>query len=110
MERSEPDYKRIYTDLVNEKYPEKKSEHISLLSKEKLSVLDVITLNKILFTNDGEDKETSDFNQNHRAYDRQAILQILDYQKKWKYTNSQLASHFKLSRNTITKWKKKFLN
>jgi len=111
MERPEPDYKRIYTDLVNEKYPERKSEHISLLSKEKLSVLDVITLNKILFNDDNrEDKETSDFNQNHRAYDRQAILQILDYQKKWKCTNSQLAIHFKLSRNTITKWKKKFLN
>jgi hypothetical protein len=110
MERPEPDYKRIYTDLVNEKYCEKKIEYLSMLSKEKLSVLDVITLNKILFNNDGKDKETFDFNQSHRAYDKQAILQILDYQKKRKCNNSQLASHFKLSRNTITKWKKKFLN
>lgn len=109
MEKSEPDYKRIYTDLINEKYPERKEEYSSILSKEKLSVLEVITLNKLLFNHEGEDRETSGFNQNHRAYDKEAILQILDYQKKWKYTNAQLASHFNLSRNTVTKWKRKFI-
>ncbi|MFP3591471.1 helix-turn-helix domain-containing protein [Chryseobacterium sp. SIMBA_038] len=109
MEKSEPDYKRIYTDLVNAKYANKKEVSASILSKKKLSVLDVITLNKILFNNEIKDKETSDFDQNHRAYDRQAIFEILDYQKKWKYTNSQLALHFKVSRNTITKWKRIYL-
>lgn len=110
MEKSEPDYKMIYTDLINEKYPEKKEKYSPLLSKEKLSVLEVIRLNKILFNNNDkkEDKETSDFNQSHRAYDRETIFEILDYQKKWKCSNSQLAMHFKLSRNTITKWKRKF--
>jgi hypothetical protein len=35
---------------------------------------------------------------------------MLDYQKKNKLTNSQLAKHFKLSRNTVTKWKRLFVS
>ncbi|MFP3598664.1 helix-turn-helix domain-containing protein [Chryseobacterium sp. SIMBA_029] len=101
-----PDYKKIYTDLVNEKYPEKKEEYKAILSKENFSILDVIECNKILFTK--EDKNTFNFNQKHRTYDRDTILEILDYQKKYRCNNSQLARHFKLSRNTVAKWKRNF--
>ncbi|MFP3836044.1 helix-turn-helix domain-containing protein, partial [Chryseobacterium sp. SIMBA_028] len=84
---------------VNEKYPEKKEEYKAILSKENFSILDVIECNKILFTK--EDKNTFNFNQKHRTYDRDTILEILYYQKKYRCNNSQLAKHFKLSRNTV---------
>ncbi|WP_137906034.1 hypothetical protein [Chryseobacterium sp. 2VB] len=44
-----PDYKRIYEDLVRLKYPAKKQECESILSKPIFSVKDVITINNILF-------------------------------------------------------------
>ena len=102
-----PDYQRIYTDLINEKYPEKKEAFTMILSKKNFSVLDVITCNSIL--ENKEDKNDFTFNQKHRSFDQQSILEILDYQKKNGWNNSQLARHFKLSRNTITKWKKKYI-
>jgi hypothetical protein len=101
-----PDYKRIYNDLVNEKYPEKKDALKTLLSKRHFSVLDVIACNNILIEN--VDRNTFTFNQKHRSFDHQSILEILDYQKKYGCSNSEVAKHFKLSRNTIAKWKKKF--
>ncbi|MCT2563898.1 helix-turn-helix domain-containing protein [Chryseobacterium herbae] len=102
-----PDYKKIYTDLINERYPEKKEAFKMVLSKKNFSVLDVIECNSIL--ENREDKSTFTFNQKHRSFDQQSILEILDYQKKHSWNNSQLSEHFKLSRNTIAKWKKKFL-
>ncbi|KFE99034.1 helix-turn-helix domain-containing protein [Chryseobacterium luteum] len=102
-----PDYRRIYTDLINEKYPEKKEEFKAILSKKNFSILDVITCSNILTGR--EDKSTFTFNQKHRFFDQQSILEILDYQKKYGYNNAQLARHFKLSRNTIAKWKKRFI-
>ncbi|EJL75819.1 helix-turn-helix domain-containing protein [Chryseobacterium populi] len=105
--KTTPDYKRIYTDLINEKYPEKKEEYLSMLPKENFSVLEVISFNQMLFS--GCDQKAHDFNQKHRFYSKQAILEILDYQKKHKYNNMQLARHFNLSRNTVTRWKKLFL-
>ena len=99
---TKPNYKRIYFDILSKKYPEKKEECNSLLKKQNLSGLDVIWLNKKIF---GTDK----INQQHRSYSKSDILIILDYQQKHKLNNSQLANHFKISRNTITKWKKMFL-
>lgn len=107
MKKITPDYKRIYTDLVNEKYPEKKEQYEYILSKESFSILDVIAFNKLLFKQ--EDKNTFIFNQKHRMYDEQTILAILNYQKTHKCNNTQLAFHFDLSRNTVAKWKKSFL-
>ncbi|MEI3791144.1 MULTISPECIES: helix-turn-helix domain-containing protein [unclassified Chryseobacterium] len=102
-----PDYKRIYTDLINEKYPDKKEACRTILSKKTLSILDVIACSNIL--TDKEDKNTLIFNQKHRFYDKQSILEILNYQEKYGYNNAQLARHFKLSRNTVANWKKKLI-
>jgi len=100
-----PDYRRIYNDLINKKYPEKRREFKSMLEKEALSVLDVIQLNQRIFGRTNH----AILNQRHRSYDKTAILQILDYQKKNKLNNYQVALEFKMSRNTIAKWKKIFL-
>lgn len=106
--KNTPNYTKIYKDLILTKYPEKWSRCENLLAKETLSVLDVIKINNILFNNTSN-KGVLDFNQRHRSYSRTTIFQILDYQKKNKLNNTQLANHFKLSRNTISKWKKIFL-
>ncbi|WP_345203138.1 helix-turn-helix domain-containing protein [Chryseobacterium ginsengisoli] len=102
-----PDYKRIYSDMIDLKYPEKKQICNHLLLKNTLSTLDIIEISRILF--DESSTENSEFNQRHRSYNKSTIFQILEYQKKHNLNNSQLAKHFKLSRNTINKWKTQFL-
>lgn len=99
-----PDYKQIYIDIVEIKFPEKKLECIKILEKEKLSALDVLHLNQIIFG-----KNTLSKRQKYRTYNKTDIMKILDFQKKHKLTNTQVALHFNLSRNTISKWKKLFL-
>ncbi|WP_126652110.1 helix-turn-helix domain-containing protein [Chryseobacterium aureum] len=99
-----PNYKKIYTDMVLAKYPNKIEVCGNILNKESMSILDVITLNRILFETDNEIA-----NQKLRSYDKRTVMEILNYQKKNKLNNIQTAMHFKLSRNTITKWKKSFL-
>lgn len=102
MKKSQPNYAKIYSDLIRLKYPEKEAlcKKI-LLKREELSIIDVIKLNLIISPN-------NPYNQKYKSYDKETILHILDYQKKNNLTNAQVACHFKMSRNTISKWKKKF--
>ncbi|WP_228442253.1 helix-turn-helix domain-containing protein [Chryseobacterium nematophagum] len=100
-------YKRIFSDILDKKYPDKKDKCLGILDKNNLSALDIIELNKRIFG--PLDTETDQFNQRHRSYTEFSIFQILDYQKENKLNNSQLARHFKLSRHTVAKWKKKYL-
>lgn len=106
MEKLIPDYKRIYNDIIIKNFPDKKDCCMRLLQKESLSVVDIIALNEKIFGS--PDKETFAANQRHRSYRKADILKILDYQKKNELNNTQLAIHFKLSRNTVAKWKKNF--
>lgn len=108
IQRLRPDYRRIYTDIIDRKNPGKKKECKNLLSKDELSVLDILELNRRIFGNLVQDTEIA--NQKFRSYQESDILEILDFQKKNKLNNSQLAQHFKTSRNTIAKWKKLFSN
>ncbi|MCT2560404.1 helix-turn-helix domain-containing protein [Chryseobacterium herbae] len=109
MEKSQkPDYKKIYTDLLNLKFPEKKSFCQKILSKATLSVQDVLQINTLIFP--AQEKSTFKLNQQHRSYDRSDILEILDYQKTKNLNNTQLANYFKISRNTIARWKKMFIS
>ncbi|SHM72835.1 hypothetical protein [Chryseobacterium polytrichastri] len=101
-----PDYKKIYADIIEMEYPHKKEECFHILDKENISLLDVLRLNCIIF--DIYDSEISILNQQLKAYDEDSIMYILDYQNKNRLTNSEIAIHFKLSMNTLTKWKKLF--
>ncbi|MFV0140818.1 helix-turn-helix domain-containing protein [Empedobacter falsenii] len=101
---SSPNYKKIYTDLIVKKFPEKKKFCKDILVKKKLSTLDIIELNEIIFGNKNKPS-----NQQLRSYSKEDIFKILDYQKKHNLNNTQLSKKFSLSRNTITKWKKIFL-
>lgn len=107
MEKSKPDYRRIYSDIIIKKYPHLKEEYMSILGKKNWSVLDVLHINKKIFGI--PETETAHFNQRHRSYNKSDIFEILDYQKIHNLNNSQLAEHFRLSRNTVAKWKKMFL-
>lgn len=104
---STPNYKKIYTDIINEKFPSKKELCQNILNKEALTFLDIINLNKKLFNN--LNKEIKQENQKYRSYNKETILQILEYQVKNRLNNTQLAIHFNLSRNTVAKWKKIYL-
>ena len=104
---SKPDYKKIYTDLVMIKFPDKKEACEFIFQKEELSELDVIKLNNLIFN--GGNKDRSSNNGKHRAYNKFTILNILDYQKANNLNNKETAEYFGLSRNTVAKWKKIFL-
>lgn len=102
-----PNYKRIYSDIINKKYPDRLEHCKVLLETPELSVLDIIKLNRIVFG--FVDILTEKLNQKYRSYTKSAIYEILECGKCNNYNNSQLANHFKLSRNTIVKWKKLFI-
>ncbi len=98
-----PNYKRIYSDILNKRYPEKKEVCNPIIEKANLSAFDVIMLNEKIFGTN------TSYNQKLRSYSKSDIIRFLDYQKKHNLNNSQLANHFKLSRNTVAKLKKMFL-
>ena len=101
MERKSVNYKQIYIDILNKNFSHKKEECKSLLNLSQLSAIHIIEINRKIF--DIVDKETNSFSQRHHSYSKSDILKFLDYQKKHKLNNSQLASHFGLSQNTISK-------
>ena len=102
-----PDYKRIFKDIIKKKFPEKIDSFQHFFEKEEFSVLDVITLNSLIF--DENKSESTKKNQKYRSYDKATILEILEYQKEHHLNNSQLAAKFRLSRNTVAKWRSVFL-
>ena len=66
--------------------------------------LDVLNINKTI-VGEGEKQDTS-----LRSYTVNDIFYILKYKKDNQLNNTQTAKHFKLSRNTVTKWIKIYGN
>ncbi len=107
MEKStQVNYKRIFSDLIQKKFPDKMKECKEYLIKKELTQLEVIELNQKIFG--VASKEVFEFNQKLKSYNESAIFEILDYQLKNNLNNSELADHFNLSRNTVSNWKKKY--
>lgn len=106
MQQSAINYKQIYTDIIKQKFPQKEKACMELLNKQNLSAIEIVELNNKVF---GTNLENEKYNQRYRSYNKTTILKILEYQKKHRLNNTQLANHFKLSRNSIAKWKKMFL-
>jgi hypothetical protein len=46
---TQPNYKRIYSDIIDQKFPHKKAECQKLLNKKNLSSIDILKLNKKSF-------------------------------------------------------------
>lgn len=100
-----PDYHRIYKDLIEMKYPEKKEITGNIMKKKNLSYKDMEQLNELIFGI--PDKNMALENRNHRSYQLEDIRYILKFQLKNNINNTETARYFKLSRNTVTHWKKK---
>ncbi|PVV51662.1 helix-turn-helix domain-containing protein [Chryseobacterium sp. HMWF035] len=100
----QPNYNKIFKDIIEKKFYNRKEELLPLL-KNQLNVLDVIRINKMIF---GSDRYLENHNQKYKSYDKETIIQILDYQRKNQITNIAIAKKFNLSRNTIARWKKSF--
>lgn len=105
MNQIKPDYKKIFTDMV--KYYELfltdqiQKEIDIILSREELTSLDVLKMNELLFP------RSIKFSQNQKLhkFDHQSKKFIIEYQKKLKLSNISTATTFKISRNTLAKWK-----
>lgn len=97
-----PDYKRIFSDIIKAKYPEKEKECESILHKKSFTTIDVLKVNNIIFGL----RENEIFNQKLKGYTYDDIMYILKYQAENRLNNSEISRHFKLSRNTIAQWKK----
>ncbi|MGK6344430.1 helix-turn-helix domain-containing protein [Chryseobacterium sp. DT-3] len=100
-----PNYKLIFTDILDQKYPQKKEYCKNILNKTEINELDVINLNQIIF---GNKSKVSTINQKFKAYNKSTIVEILRYQTQNHLNNTQIANHFNLSRNTVSKWRKQF--
>ncbi|MFY1047161.1 helix-turn-helix domain-containing protein [Chryseobacterium sp. GP-SGM7] len=107
MTELRPNYKKIFEDIVEKKCPDRLQEFNHYFRKKSFTIMDVIDLNNKIFAL--KDRDTIIFNQKHKSYDRETILKILAYQEKEKLNNIQLANHFNLSRNTVGKWRKLYM-
>lgn len=103
-----PDYRRIYTEIIERYHPHTFKSCEEYLRKETWTSMDVMTVNQLIYGT--SQKEDLLFNQSHRSYDLATIMEILEYQKKNGLNNVQLANTFKLSRNTVAKWKIQYQN
>lgn len=103
IRKMKPNYRRLFTDILDKKYPDKKPYVLPHLRNNNLTHLEIIHINQLIF---GTDKKNNNVNQKYKTYTKSDILKILAHQKRYSLNNSEVATHFKLSRNTITKWKK----
>lgn len=93
-------YKKIFQDILDLKFPEKKELHTIVLEKEITDFYDVLNLNRLIFGD--EIKENK-----HKSYDQSTIIKVLNYQKDNNLSNLETAKKFNLSRNTVSAWKKR---
>lgn len=93
-------YKRIFQDILDLKFPEKKELRTVVLEREINDFYDVLSLNKMIFGD--ENKENK-----HKSYDSSTITKVLKYQQENKLSNIETAQKFNLSRNTVSAWKKR---
>lgn len=100
-----PNYIGIFQDMILRNYPNKMDLFTRLSEKEALDSLEIIYYNEEISGNIKQ-KNRED-NRKYKSYSFETIKQILNYQKKYKLTNLELANQFKLSRNTIASWKRK---
>ena len=105
MQKKDINYKQLFCDILEKKHPEKKQECLTFLDKFHSTAIDIIQTNEKIFDTGLEEFSK---NQRLRSYSETDISLILAYQKKKELNNSQLANHFNISRNTISKWRKLF--
>ncbi|WP_034722709.1 hypothetical protein [Chryseobacterium sp. UNC8MFCol] len=108
MNSLQPDYHRIFNDILSKKKPVNKIACLKILEKKDLSALDVIKLNTLIFSYTERNTPSGIGENKHRSYSKTDILYMLDFQKENGYNNSQISLYFRVSRNSIAKWRKIF--
>ncbi|MEG0915987.1 MAG: helix-turn-helix domain-containing protein [Myroides sp.] len=93
-------YKRIFQDILDLKFPEKKELRAIVLEKEINDFYDVLSLHKMIF---GDENKVN----KHKSYDPSTITKVLKYQQENKLSNIETAQKFNLSRNTVSAFKKR---
>jgi len=93
-------YKRIFQDILDLKFPEKQELYAIVLEKEITDFYDVLNLNRLIFGDESKENK-------HKSYDKSTITKVLNYQKENNLSNLETAKKFNLSRNTVSAWKKK---
>lgn len=101
-----PNYKVIFEDLAKERYKDLVPKYIQQRIESLNNHLDVLELNKLIFNQNYSSKETAQM----KAYDRASIEKVLQTQVKYNLSNREIATMFHLSRNTVAKWKKEYLD
>lgn len=92
--------------MLRTEHPEKlKDPKIVKLLKNLNTTEDVLHLNEKIFK---QSKESLRNNQKLRTYDRKTMLRLLQYQKKHGFSTSYMSKKYKISRTTLTKWKRTF--
>lgn len=92
-------YKALYRDIVCDL----NIENISLIDSinEISNYSDVKAVDESIFDNEYS-------NQEFKSFDEHMIKKILQEQREYSLTNSQIALKYRLSRNTVAKWIKHF--
>ncbi|MCT4666293.1 MAG: hypothetical protein N4A45_13805 [Flavobacteriales bacterium] len=108
-------YKTLYLDFLKDdsiKIPtEQRNQLLNMISREPS---EEITYRKMIQLNGMIKKIISPESNNQRtqrlkSYSEDYIKHILAYQKENNLSNLSVALEFNISRNTISKWKKRFL-
>lgn len=98
----QPNYKKLYYDLIKAKHPDKLDNCKKFFEKDQLLTYDVISINNMIAD------LSKPMSNKHKSYDKETIAKILQYQKEKELNNKQTADHFGVSRNSVIKWKKLF--
>ena len=93
-------YKKIFQDILDLKFPEKQELYTIVLEREINDSYDVLSLNRLIFGD--ENKENK-----NKSYDPSTISKVLKYQEENNLSNIETARKFNLSRNTVSAWKKR---
>lgn len=106
-------YERLYCDFIDEL--ESCTEHAKGILKREVSHLlngpfsykHLYKINAMIYASMGINKENTT-GVGINAYDKAYVTEILSYQKRFNLSNLEVSSKFKISRNTIAKWKRVF--
>ncbi len=92
--------------MLKQDQPEKlKDPKIQTLLQNLKTTEDVLNFNELVFK---QSKESMKNNQKLKTYDKKTMLKLLQYQKKHGFSTSYMSKKYKISRTTLSKWKKTF--
>ncbi len=108
-------YKRLYLDFINDTallsntFKTILSDKIKNEPNESIPFRRLMLVNEMIKNHLSENKDIMEKRyQQLKAYDKEYIEYILYFQRQYNLTNTEISLKFRLSRNTIAKWKKQF--